>query len=267
MGIGTLWRVFGDQVAMMYGGGTRAVVHLESSWFAVLSGETSAEMNIAGLAPTATARHTKRLVTAIGAVGQGAVVAVSQGLAGDVTAPLAESGFACVGAPDALMLRAGRPLPAVTACPFQVRRATVGEVLRAEPVIVAAHGLEPGVVGRAFNLAALADGRMGCWIAWDGDLAVSLGWLTLGQPLPGVWEMMTQPAYRRRGAARAILTRAMAEVADSAPDGFFLWATPAGRPLYASLGFEVCEEVPAWARGLSAEELALLEAPPESKPA
>lgn len=89
---------------------------------------------------------------------------------------------------------------------------------------------------------------------------MSLAWLTLGPPLPGVWEMMTDPAYRRRGIARAILTRAMAEVADSATSGFFLWATPAGRPLYAALGFDVAEEVPVWARGLSDEELALTEA-------
>jgi len=257
-----LWRVLGEQVALMYGGGARAVVHLEPSWFAVLSGEASAEMNVAGLAPTATPEDAGRLVAAIDAAGDRAIIAVSERLGPLVTAPLAADGFALVGAPDALMLRRGLPLPAIASCPFEIRRATGDDVRRAEPVIVAAHGLEPGVVGRAFNFAALADGRMGCWIAWDGEVAVSLAWLTLEPPLPGVWEMMTHPAYRRRGAGRAILTRAMAEVADAALDGFFLWSTPAGRPLYASLGFEVAEELPAWARGLSDEELALLEVAP-----
>jgi len=262
-----LWRILGQQVALMYGGGTRAVVHLEPSWFAVLSGEASAEMNVAGLNATASAKDAAHLVAAIDAVADGAIIAVSERLGVQATAPLAADGFAIVGTPDTLMLRRGLPLPAIASCPFEIRRATDDDLHRAEPVIVAAHGLEPGVVGRAFNLGALADGRMGCWIAWDGEVAVSLAWLTLEPSLPGVWEMMTHPAYRRRGAARAILTRAMAEVADAATDGFFLWATPAGRPLYASLGFEVTEEVPVWARGLSGEELALLEGAPASRPA
>lgn len=262
-----LWRILGQQVALMYGGGARAVAHLEPSWFAVLSGETSAEMNVSGLFATATAEDAAHLVAAIDAGADGAIIAVSERLEAPVTEPLARAGFAIVGTPDVLMLRRGLPLPAIASCPFEIRRATGDDLRRAEPVIVAAHGLEPGVVGRAFNLEALADGRMGCWIAWDGEVAVSLAWLTLEPPLPGVWEMMTHPAHRRRGAARAILTRAMAEVADSATDGIFLWATPAGRPLYASLGFEVTEEVPVWARGLSDEELALLEGTPASRPA
>jgi GNAT superfamily N-acetyltransferase len=260
------WRTLADQVALMCGGGPRAVVHRGAEWFAVLSGEASAEMNVGGLAPGATTRDAELLVAAIDAAGEGAIVPVAAGLPAGVTAPLAAAGFAPVGTPDALMLRRGRPLPPIASCPFEVRRAGAADVRRAEPVVVAAHGLEPGVVDRAFNLRALADGRMGCWVAWDGDTAVSVGWLTLGPPLPGVWEMMTHPAYRRRGAGRAILTTAMAAAADLATEGFFLWATPAGRPLYASLGFELLEEVPAWARGLSDDEVALLEASPPPAP-
>jgi GNAT superfamily N-acetyltransferase len=260
-----LWRVLGDQVALMYGGGPRAVVHREASWFAVLSGEASAELNVGGLLPSATHWDARRLVAAIDAVGEGAIVPVSARLPDEVTASLAAAGFARVDSLDALMVHPGRPLPPVASCRFEIRRATAADVRTAEPVVVAAHGLQPGVVDRAFNLNALGDGRMGCWIAWDGEIAVALAWLTLEPPVPGVWEMMTHPAYRRRGAARAILTQAMAEVAavaHPAIEGFFLWSTPAGRPLYTSLGFEAAEEVPAWVRGLSDEELALLEATP-----
>ena len=256
-----------DQVALMYGGGPRAVVRRGDAWFAVTSGETSAEMNVGGLAPAATPQDAERLVAAIDEAAEGAIIPVASRLSDEVTAPLAAAGFERAGTPDTLMIRRGLPLPPIASCPFEVRRADAADVRRAEPVIVAAHGLEPGVVDRAFNLAALADGRMGCWVAWDGDVAVSIGWLTLEPPLPGVWEMMTHPAHRRRGAARAILTRAMSEAAAAATEGFFLWATPAGRPLYAALGFEVIEEVPAWTRGLSDEEMALLDVVAPSRPA
>jgi GNAT superfamily N-acetyltransferase len=254
-----LWQVLGDQVALMFGG-AGAVVHRQRSWFAVLTGETSAEMNIAGLAATATAGDAGRLVAAIDAVGDGAIVAVSEQLADHATAPLAAAGFSRVGTPDALMVRPAGPPAAISTCAYEIRRAGAEDVRRAEPVVVAAHGLEVGVIDRAFNLDALARGQLGAWAAWDGDVPVSVAWLTLEPPLPGVWEVMTHPAYRRRGAARAILTRAMADAADVALAGFFLWSTPAGRPLYSALGFSVLEEVAAWARGLSDEELALLEA-------
>jgi GNAT superfamily N-acetyltransferase len=258
----TAWEVLAAQVALVYGGGPRATVRRGGSWFAVLSGEACAEMNVAGLGPAATAGDAARLAEALSPA-DGAIVAVASRLSDATLAPLAAAGYVVVGTPDTLMARSPRRLPPVADAPFSVRRSTVEELRRAEPVIVAAHGLAPGVVDRAFNLAALEDGRLGTWIAWADDTPVSVGLMTLEPPIPGVWEMMTDPGYRRRGAARAILTRAMREAVDAAGDAveaLFLWATPAGRPLYDALGFAVIEEIPVWARGLSDEELALLEA-------
>jgi predicted acetyltransferase len=70
--------------------------------------------------------------------------------------------------------------------------------------------------------------------------------------------MMTSPRHRRRGAARAVLTQALA---DTATDGgsvetTVFWSTPLGRPLYESLGFEVADHLTVWTLGASPEDMA-----------
>jgi hypothetical protein len=84
------------------------------------------------------------------------------------------------------------------------------------------------------------------WIAWDGDEPISVVWLTHGDQI-GVWEMMTPPVHRRRGAARAVLTVALTESWQPSTQGAFLWSTPAVRPLYQSLAFDVLDEPTVWA--------------------
>jgi hypothetical protein len=39
-------------------------------------------------------------------------------------------------------------------------------------------------------------------------------------------------------------------------DRTLFWSSPAGRPLYESLGFEIADTVDVWARGASAADLA-----------
>jgi len=70
--------------------------------------------------------------------------------------------------------------------------------------------------------------------------------------------MMTPPRHRRRGAARAVLTRALAEAAaEGGPvDQIVFWSTPLGRPLYESLGFEVADVLQVWTLGASPEDMA-----------
>ena len=69
---------------------------------------------------------------------------------------------------------------------------------------------------------------------------------------------MTSPRHRRRGAARAVLTTALASHAAEGELGTFLWASPMGRPLYESLGFVPFDDVIPWIRGGTEEELAMI---------
>jgi GNAT superfamily N-acetyltransferase len=109
-----------------------------------------------------------------------------------------------------------------------------------------------------FNLDAVAAGTVICWVAWDGDEAAATGWVTTGEGFLGVWEMTTSPRHRRRGAARAVLTTALAAHASEAEAGSILWASPMGRPLYESLGFVTFDDVVPWVRGGTEEELAMI---------
>jgi len=143
--------------------------------------------------------------------------------------------------------------------PFTVHRAaTAGDLADADRILAEAHGTSPGTVDRVFNLDGWRSGRLGCWVAREGADPASSVWLTWEGGLVGVWEMMTSPRHRRRGAGRAVLTAALIDTAGLGPRGTLLWASPMGRPLYEALGFEVFDEVIPWVRGGTAAELALI---------
>jgi len=76
-----------------------------------------------------------------------------------------------------------------------------------------------------------------------------------------VWEMMTPAPHRRRGAGRAVLTHALAQVWSTATEGAFLWSTPAGRLFYESVGFSAVDEAASWTLGAGPEVLAAIGQP------
>lgn len=61
-----------------------------------------------------------------------------------------------------------------------------------------------------------------------------------------IYLMATDPAKRRRGAARAALVAAMDGAATRGVERFFLLASTAGEPLYRSLGYETIETSQFW---------------------
>ena len=87
------------------------------------------------------------------------------------------------------------------------------------------------------------------WIAELNGEVVAVGTLAffLRPPYPQNLEgneayllnMFTLPAYRKRGAAGAILEAAMEYAASNGYKKVWLHATEAGRPLYAKAGFEL----------------------------
>ena len=63
----------------------------------------------------------------------------------------------------------------------------------------------------------------------------------------GIWCMATPPEHQGNGAGRALLTRVLESQRQAGVRRFYLYATPAGRPLYESIGFETLAECPVWA--------------------
>jgi GNAT superfamily N-acetyltransferase len=141
---------------------------------------------------------------------------------------------------------------------MEPRSATVadtGEILRLAALMYASMGLDASGEAWREHAAKLLAERLGgddliVFVvddpARDGRLA-ACGGAAVIQRLPGVMStdgrwgyiqwMSTDPAYRRRGFARTILTAIVAWLAARGVHHLELHATGAGEPLYRSLGF------------------------------
>ncbi len=252
-----LWTILGRHGARLYAGAPAFVGWSSERAFANLTGEPYLDLNIACLHGQATADDAGALLEVVDAAAAPAVIPVSPTVDPGVAGRLAAAGFVALPT-EATMWRPPGPIEPRPGT-FDVRRVDdESDRAAAGRVIAEAHGVAFDVIDRVIDVDAWHAGVVGCWIAWDGDEPTAAVWLTTGDRTVGVWEVMTSPRHRRRGAARAVLTTALDAFSSSAPDGAALWATPMGRPLYATLGFEVVEEVTPWVRGGTAEELAMI---------
>lgn len=100
----------------------------------------------------------------------------------------------------------------------------------------------------------LADGSYRGWLACNGDGHVVAGgglivheWMASPiHPDPRrayIANMYTEPAYRRRGIARRIMDIIIAWCRSEGFKSISLHASPFGRPLYESLGFQPTNEM------------------------
>ena len=186
-------------------------MHRGSGWFATLSHAPSAELNLCGLDPRATAEGAAELVAALGPE-LPAVVFTSSAVPAEVRGVLLDAGFETASVPEPLM-RCDRPPPPGPADVFRVAPAS-GE-----------RELEAALAWSTVRL-----------MAHDGFV--------------GVREMMTPPRHQRRGAGRCLLASALAATWTPATGHALLLSTPAGRRLYESLGFRVADDVVTCYRGL-----------------
>jgi hypothetical protein len=176
-----------------------------------------------------------------------AAASVPAELDGPVLEPLLEAGFVPEPLSEPLMWLDSPP--GTAAGSFVVRRVrTDDELSRAIEAAADGHGSDAPMLSRALARPVRADEDVTTWIAWSGEDAASVAWLTCGTRL-GVWQMNTPPRHRRRGAARETLIAALVELWSDDTEGAFLWASPAGRPLYERIGFQVVEERRVLVRG------------------
>ena len=257
----TFWHAFAAHSARLFDGAPGFVGWRTEHAFANLTGEPNLDLNLCGLHGEATEADAAGLVAVVDAAGCPAVVPVSPTVGAEARAVLVAAGFFPLGE-ERVLWRPGRTIRAAPG-PFTVRKAAdEGDLAAASRVIADAHGTALDLVERVFGLAEWREGSIECWLAFDGDDAASVAWLTFGDGLVGVWEMMTSPRHRRRGAARAALSGGLAGSHGRAGGGAFLWASPMGAPLYEAIGFQTVEPVVPFVRGATLEELALIGASP-----
>lgn len=253
-----LWRLYGRHAAVMLSAGPRLHTISTEAMFAVLSGAQHVDLNQLAIFGPAGVADAVAAVAVVEGADVPALIAVSGSVAdaavvGEV---LQHGGFTRLAEREALFW-APSP-PPVAPSPFDVRRAIDAADLSAIwPILHDAHGYEPELA--AMYGALLRRPDVGCWLAWDGPRAICCAFVTRVGTTLGVFDMTTLPEDRRRGAGRGVLTWALAEAANwdnDGVDGVIFWATPAGRPMYESLGFRIADEMDVYTIGASPEDLA-----------
>jgi hypothetical protein len=214
-------------------------------WFAALSGVRNGELNVCGLAPSATRASAAALLAVLGDLP--ALVFTSELLGDDVPAPLVADGFEIVPTREPLMRT--RVAPVLIPGPFRIAPATPSEIGSAISVTAQAHHIDPSLLSATIEVA-YRNGTAQVWLAWDGDEPISAVWLCRSVETLGVIEMMTPERHQRRGAGRQLLSAALDGLWTAETTESILLSTPAGRTLYESLGFVAVDEVISCVRGL-----------------
>lgn len=210
-----------------------------------LSGEPQVDLNMVFVGPGRDGRG----FLADGIVrGQAMDVPFAVFLAGDASLhrrAVEAAGLSLVGDSPLMLLREER----------QVVAKGTGDVSLAEhhTAIAAASRLQ----GAAFELPAptmerlavasrsLADPPLIYVAARDG-VPMSSVTVTLHGDTAGIWTMATPAEHQRKGVGRALLTHGIALHRARGVRDFYLMATPAGQPLYESLGFETVALCEIW---------------------
>ena len=95
----------------------------------------------------------------------------------------------------------------------------------------------------------LAMAPEGCFLAeWEGAPAATAATVIYGPSLAWVGMVLVHPDYRRRGIARALLERSIDHLHDRGVRCIKLDATPVGKQVYDSLGFEAEWTLTRWAK-------------------
>ena len=101
---------------------------------------------------------------------------------------------------------------------------------------------------RNYYAETIPTGECVYWLALDGDRVIGGGGWAIRRYAPGyllrngvsayVFNIYTDPAYRRRGVAREIMLRLMDDARQRGIKRVDLHATEVGRPVYEKLGFK-----------------------------
>ena len=113
-------------------------------------------------------------------------------------------------------------------------------------MVATAFELDREWVGKTFASKRLAESSTAFYLARAADRPMSTVTTSGSGGTVGIWSMATPPDFQRRGAGKAALLGAMAHSRSKGAHTFYLIATPAGKPLYDSVGFRTVETFPMY---------------------
>jgi GNAT superfamily N-acetyltransferase len=161
-------------------------------------------------------------------------------------------GLTAAGTAPLMVLRAGTP--ARPSRPIKVTRALGPDLVRvAGDLASAAFDLPRDAVARCIDVVLTETAGVETYIGWGDDGPMSAVSVTPTGNTAGISVMATPPEHQRKGMGRALLAQVIVDYRSRGVERFYLTATEAGRPLYASLGFEPIADLSAWVLGHSTQ--------------
>lgn len=218
-----------------------------------LSGEPTADLNMlfVGRSPEAAAFLTQG-VARVKERGLPLLAMMSPHVARSLAATAEGLGLTAAGTAPLMVLRAETPVRPSRPC--DIRRALGPELVRISgDLSAAAFSLPRDAVARCMDAGITESAGVETYVAWGEEGPMSAVSVTPAGTTAGIWSMATPPEQQGRGMGRALLTGVIDDYRRKGVERFFLMATEAGRPLYASLGFGVVADLSAWVLGHSTQ--------------
>lgn len=110
-----------------------------------------------------------------------------------------------------------------------------------EQTLTQGSGAPPGSLSAISSAEVLDHPKVGAYLAFDSAEAVATGMTTMAGSTLGILNMSTLPDWRRRGRARQILLRMLADGRREGATHAILQSSPDGLSLYESVGFRTVE--------------------------
>lgn len=252
--VAELHRLSARALVALFGGTPGAEIRLAGGCALGLSGENVADLNMLVLgAPAAEAevflaegmaRAEARRLDLLTMM----TPAVADGLAG----PAERHGLVRAGEVPLMVLRGSAEVRLGRTCRIEEARDSAMARISGD-LAAAAFDLPRDAVGRLVDSQVTATSAASIYVAFAGDEPMSSVTVTRTGDTAGIWTMATPPRHQGKGMGRALLTRVIERMRHEGVGRFFLFATAAGFPLYASLGFVTLAEDAAWVKGHSTQ--------------
>jgi GNAT superfamily N-acetyltransferase len=228
-------------------------LHMTRNCVLGLTNEPLADFNMLTLGPDPDAEtFLTRSVARAKARGLPLLAVMSPHVAQALAPVATRLGLTAVGASPLMVLRAGTPVR--PSRPVKITRALGPELVGvAGDFVAAAFDVPRDAVARCIDVGLTETAGVETWIAWGDDGPMSCVSVTPTGNTAGISLMATPPEHQCKGMGRALLTQVIGDYRRRGVERFYLGATEAGRPLYASLGFEPIADLSAWVLGHSTQ--------------
>jgi len=226
-------------------------LHMTATCVLGLTDEPLADFNMLTLGPDPDAEgFLVRAVARARERGRPLLATMSPHVATALAPVAAGLGLTPAGTAPLMVLRPGTSLPRVR--PVRVVRALGPELVAiAGDLAAAAFETPREVIARCIDVCVTETAGLETYVAWGDDGPMSAVTVTPTGATAGISLMATPPQHQRKGMGRALLTQVIGDCRRRGMERFYLSATAAGRPLYASLGFETVAELSAWVLALA----------------